>query len=167
LSLRNEFHSNYRTNFFERVWQLPPRQFERCFTILPMLKKVLGGTRRISHGPAIRHQQPLRPSLQLGRDRRGPGRNVDRRGSLLCAADGRLSFSLLNNMLCHQSTYRGYTIGVECKGSIWLITASPKTADLPILHCYCSKATAQSETDAIAEAKYRVDRVLAAPLSTS
>ena len=78
-----------------------------------------------------------------------------------------LKFSLLNNMLCHQSTYRGYTIGVECKGSIWLITASPKTADLPILHCYCSKATAQSETDAIAEAKYRVDRVLAAPLSTS
>ena len=66
-------------------------------------------------------------------------------------------------MLCHPSNYRGYTIGVERKGSIWLITASPKTADLPILHCYCSKATAQSETDAIAEAKYRVDRVLAAP----
>ena len=42
MSLRNEFHSNYRTNFFERVWQLPPRQFERCFTILLMLKKVLG-----------------------------------------------------------------------------------------------------------------------------
>ena len=165
MSLRNEFHSNYRTNFFERVWQFPPRQFERCFTILLCSRRSWAGTRRISHGPATRHQQPLRPSLQLGRDRRGPGRNVDRRGSLLCAADGRLSFSLLNNMLCHQ--YRGYTIGVECKGSIWLITASPKTADLPILHCYCSKATAQSETDAIAEAKYRVDRVLAAPLSTS
>ena len=42
MSLRNEFHSNYRTNFFERVWQLPPRQFERCFTILLMLRKVLG-----------------------------------------------------------------------------------------------------------------------------
>ena len=65
-------------------------------------------------------------------------------------------------MLCHRSTYRGYTIGVECNGSIWLITASPKTPDLPILGCYCSKATAQSETDVIAEAKYRVDRVLAA-----
>jgi len=24
------------------VWQLPPRQIERCFTILLMLKKVLG-----------------------------------------------------------------------------------------------------------------------------
>jgi hypothetical protein len=65
-------------------------------------------------------------------------------------------------MRCHRSTYRGYTIGVECKGSIWLITASPKTPDLPILRCYCSKATAQCETDAIAEAKYRVDMVLAA-----
>ena len=65
-------------------------------------------------------------------------------------------------MLCHQSIYRGYTIGLERQGSIWFITASPKTFDLPILRCYCSKATAQSETDAIAEAKYRVDRVLAA-----
>ena len=65
-------------------------------------------------------------------------------------------------MLCHQSTHRGYTLGVEHKGSTWCITASPKTSDLPILRCYCSKARAQSETDAIAEAKYRVDRVLAA-----
>jgi hypothetical protein len=48
LSLQGEFHSNYRTNFFERVWQLPPRQFERCFTILLMLKtgrgQELGGS---------------------------------------------------------------------------------------------------------------------------
>jgi hypothetical protein len=65
-------------------------------------------------------------------------------------------------MLCHQSTYRGYTIGVERKGSIWFTTASPKTPDLPILDCFGWKAMAQSETDAIAEAKYRVDRVLAA-----
>jgi hypothetical protein len=65
-------------------------------------------------------------------------------------------------MPCHQSTYRGYIIGVERKGSIWLITTSPKTSDLPILRCYCSKVRAQSEADAIAEAKYRVDRLLAA-----
>jgi hypothetical protein len=49
-------------------------------------------TRRISHGPAIRHQQPLRPGLQLGRNSSGLSRNVDRRRALLCAADGRLSF---------------------------------------------------------------------------
>ena len=50
------------------------------------------GTRRISHGPAIRHQQPLRPGLQHGRHNRGLGRNVDRRRSHFCSADGRLSF---------------------------------------------------------------------------
>ena len=50
------------------------------------------GTRRISHGPAIRHQQPLRPGLQPGRHHRGLGRNLDRRRSLFCAADGCVSF---------------------------------------------------------------------------
>src|SRR5262245_9220387 len=49
--------------------------------------------RRISHGPAIRHQQPLRPGLQFGRYRRWPSRNVDRRRSLLCSADGRLALA--------------------------------------------------------------------------
>ena len=59
-----------------------------------MLKKGLGREfRRISHGPAIRHQHPLRPDLQLGRNRPEPSRNVDRRCSLLCAADGRLALA--------------------------------------------------------------------------
>ena len=65
-------------------------------------------------------------------------------------------------MLYQQTTYRGYAIGVERRGNSWVIFASPKAPDLPILRCYCSKATAQSETDAVAEAKYRVDMVLAA-----
>jgi hypothetical protein len=64
-------------------------------------------------------------------------------------------------MFCRYSTYRGYTIGVEQKDSIWLITVSPKTPDLPILHCYCTKSRLQSEADAMAEAKSRVDTVLA------
>ena len=64
-------------------------------------------------------------------------------------------------MLRNQSTYRGYAITVEHKSGVWFITASPKTSDLPILRCYFSKAT-QSEADAMAEAKYRVDKVLAA-----
>jgi hypothetical protein len=42
LSLQGEFHSIYRTNFFEQEWQLPPREFGRCFTILLMLKTGLG-----------------------------------------------------------------------------------------------------------------------------
>ena len=65
-------------------------------------------------------------------------------------------------MLCHQSTYRGYTIGLEQKASVWFITVSPKTPDLPILRCYCTKAILKSETDCITEAKSRVDKVLAA-----
>jgi len=65
-------------------------------------------------------------------------------------------------MLCHQSTYRGYIIGVKRKRSIWLITVSPKTPDLPILHRYSTETRAQSERDAIAQAKGRVDRLLAA-----
>ena len=48
-------------------------------------------TRRISHGPAIRHQQPLRPDLQLGRNGSEPSRNVDRRCSLRAGND-RLKF---------------------------------------------------------------------------
>jgi len=44
---------------------------------------------------------------------------------------------------------------------LWFIIVSPKTADLPILRCYCTKARLQSEADALAEAKSRVDRVLA------
>jgi hypothetical protein len=66
-------------------------------------------------------------------------------------------------MLCHYSTYRGYTIGVQQQeGSIWCVTVSPKTPDLPILNCYCTKARLQSEADAIGEAKSRVDKVLRA-----
>jgi len=48
-------------------------------------------------------------------------------------------------MQCHQSTYRGYIIGVERKTSIWLITVSPKTPDLPILHRYSTETRAQSK----------------------
>jgi hypothetical protein len=146
------------------MWQLPPRQIERCFTILLMLKKGLGQElRRISHGPAIRHHHPLRFGLQLGRHGSEPSRNVDRRCSLRAGND-RLNFSAsrIAYMLRNQSTYRGYAITVEHKSGVWFITASPKTSDLPILRCYFSKARAQSEADAMAEAKYRVDKVLAA-----
>ena len=59
-----------------------------------MLKKGLGQElRRISHGPAIRHHHRLRPGLQLGRNNSELGRNVDRRRSLLCAADGCLALA--------------------------------------------------------------------------
>ena len=65
-----------------------------------MLKKGLGQElRRISHGPAIRHQHPLRFGLQLGRHRPELGHNVDRRCAFLCcAAHGRLSFPRLRGI---------------------------------------------------------------------
>jgi len=59
-----------------------------------------------------------------------------------------------------QSTYRGYIIGMQSRGCIWLISVSPTTPDLPILRRYSFEATAQSEIEAMAEAKGRVDRVL-------
>jgi len=65
-------------------------------------------------------------------------------------------------MLCHYSTYRGYTIGAEQRGSDWFITVSPKTPDLPILHRYCTETRAKSEPDAIAEAKSKVDKAILA-----
>ena len=89
----------FRDKVFLQVWQLPPRQIERCFTILLMLKKGLGQElRRISHGSAIRHQHPLRFGLQLGRHRPELGHNVDRRCAFLCAAHGRLSFPRLRGI---------------------------------------------------------------------
>src|SRR4029453_13978463 len=96
--LGDEFHSNYGRKIFLEMWQLPPRQFERCFTILLMLKKGLGREfRRIGNGPAIRHHHPLRPGLQLGRNHSELSRNVDRRRSFLCTADGRLGRAKLSN----------------------------------------------------------------------
>ena len=61
-------------------------------------------------------------------------------------------------MLGHYSIYRGYSIGLEQKGSIRFITLSPKPANPPL---YCMKALLKSEADDIAEAKSRVDKNLA------
>jgi hypothetical protein len=60
-----------------------------------------------------------------------------------------------------RSKYRGYAIGVERKGRTWLVSVSPTRADLPILHSYSFEPVVRSETEAVAEAKSRVDRVLA------
>jgi hypothetical protein len=59
------------------------------------------------------------------------------------------------------SMYRGYTIDLEQKGSAWFISVSPKTPDLPILRYYSTQAFLKCEAEAIAEAKSRIDRVLA------
>jgi hypothetical protein len=62
-----------------------------------------------------------------------------------------------------QSTYRyrGYIIGFERKRGFLIVSISPAAPDLPILHRHSFETVTQSETHAIAEAKSRVDRVLA------
>jgi hypothetical protein len=70
-------------------------------------------------------------------------------------------------MLGHYSIYRGYSIGLERQHLVHYCLpedtrpASPKTPDLPILRCYCTKALLKSEAADIPEAKPRVDKILA------
>jgi hypothetical protein len=62
-----------------------------------------------------------------------------------------------------QSThrYRGYLVGLEHKNGRLLICVSPATPDLPILHRCLFETAAHSMTEALAEAKSRVDQALA------
>jgi hypothetical protein len=62
-----------------------------------------------------------------------------------------------------QSTYRyrGYIVALHRKHGFVLVSVSPTTPDLPILHRCLFEYEAQSEIEAMAEAKSRVDRVLA------
>jgi len=59
---------------------------------------------------------------------------------------------------CH---YRGYLVRLVHGDGILLLSVSPETPDLPILHRCLFEARTQSEADALSEARYRVDRVLA------
>ena len=57
--------------------------------------------------------------------------------------------------------YRGYLVGWERRNGLLLVSVSPATPDIPILPRYFFQTTAQSEAEALAEAKSSVDRVLA------
>ena len=57
--------------------------------------------------------------------------------------------------------YRGYLVGLERRHGLLLVSVSPATPDLPILHHCLFEASTQSEAEALSEARYRVDRVLA------
>ena len=57
--------------------------------------------------------------------------------------------------------YRGYIIRLERRGDLLLVSVSPATSDLPILHRCLFEARSQSEVEALSEVRYRVDRVLA------
>ncbi len=57
--------------------------------------------------------------------------------------------------------YRGYLVRLERGNGILLVSVSPATPDLPILHRCLFEARTQSQAEALNEARYRVDRVLA------
>jgi hypothetical protein len=61
-----------------------------------------------------------------------------------------------------QSTYqyRGYRVGLQQKHSHILVCVSPETSDLPILPRCMFEIAAQSEIEAIAEAKRRGSRAI-------
>ena len=62
-------------------------------------------------------------------------------------------------MLRSSHRYRGYVIGLEWRYGALLVSVSPATPDLPILHRRVDTST-QSEAEAMVEAKNRVDRAL-------
>jgi hypothetical protein len=57
--------------------------------------------------------------------------------------------------------YRGYILSLERQHGSMLVSVSPATPDLPILRRYLFESAAQSEREAMAEAKARVDKILA------
>jgi hypothetical protein len=57
--------------------------------------------------------------------------------------------------------YRGYIVGLHPEHGPMLVSVSPTTPDLPILRRYLFEIAAQTELEAMAEAKARVDKILA------
>jgi hypothetical protein len=64
-------------------------------------------------------------------------------------------------MRASRTEYRGYGIEVFGKGTCWHYSARPLTPDLPILTHNAFALEAQSEALALADAKQRIDRLLA------
>src|SRR5262245_4877852 len=100
MSLRDEFHSNYEKNFFADVTITTAPLEQMLYDSRHAQDRSWAGIRRISHGTAIRHQHPLCPGLQLGRNRPEPRLNLDLCRSLLCTADGFLSLFGFRPITC-------------------------------------------------------------------
>jgi hypothetical protein len=64
-------------------------------------------------------------------------------------------------MRTNLTSYRGYGIDVFGKGTCWHYRASPRTPDLPILKHNVFASDAISEDLALAEARQRIDMLLA------
>ena len=59
-----------------------------------------------------------------------------------------------------QSRYRGYDIKMERRDLCWMVTMKPCASDLPEFRRYSFQTATQSEREALAQAKQRVDNAL-------
>jgi hypothetical protein len=60
-----------------------------------------------------------------------------------------------------QSRYRGYDIKMERRDLCWMVTMRPSEPELPMFQRYSFQTATQSEREALAQAKRRVDHALA------
>jgi hypothetical protein len=60
-----------------------------------------------------------------------------------------------------QARYRGYDIKMERRDLCWMVTMKPSEPELPRFQRYSFNTATQSQRDALAQAKQRVDHALA------
>jgi hypothetical protein len=61
-----------------------------------------------------------------------------------------------------QARYRGYDILMQRRDLCWMVTMKPSRPELPLFQRHSFKTATQSEREALAETKRRVDQALAA-----
>jgi hypothetical protein len=59
-----------------------------------------------------------------------------------------------------QARYRGYDILMQRRDLYWMVTMKPSRPELPVFQRYSFQTATQSEREALAQAKRRVDHVL-------
>jgi hypothetical protein len=59
-----------------------------------------------------------------------------------------------------QARYRGYDILMQRRDLCWMITIKPSQPQLPVFQRYSFQTATQSEREALAQAKRRVDHAL-------
>jgi hypothetical protein len=67
----------------------------------------------------------------------------------------------LNHRTQHQARYRGYDIKLERRDLCWTVIMKPSRTDLPVVQRYAFKTATQSQREALAQARQRVDNALA------
>ena len=61
-----------------------------------------------------------------------------------------------------QARYRGYDILMQRRDLCWMVTIKPSRSELPVFKRYAFQTATQSEREALALAKLRVDQALEA-----